>query len=76
MCLDPEDLNENLEQNPYYIKTVDELSAELSGCTTFNVMDAKQGFWSVTLDHESSLLTTFNTPWGKYQTTLWPEDLQ
>ena len=76
LCLDPKDLNENLERNPYYIKTVDELSAELSGCTTFTVMDAKQGFWHVTLDHESSLLTTFNTPWGKYRFTRLPFGLK
>jgi transposase InsO family protein len=30
-------------------------------------MDAKQGYRHVELDEESSLLTTFNTPWGKYR---------
>ena len=27
-------------------------------------MDAKSGYWMVKLDMDSSLLTTFNTPWG------------
>ena len=31
------------------------------------LVDAKSGYWMVELDDESSLLTTFNTPWGKYK---------
>ena len=72
LCLDPKDLNRSLERNPYYMKTVDELSAELSGCTVFTAMDAKQGYWHIPLDEESSILTTFNTPWGKYRFTRLP----
>ena len=30
-------------------------------------MDASNGFWQVELDHESSLLTTFNSPFGRYR---------
>ena len=30
-------------------------------------MDAKSGYWMVSLDRDSSLLMTFNTPWGKYR---------
>jgi hypothetical protein len=67
LCLDPKDLNDALERNPYYITTVDELSADLNGSKFFSVMDAKQGYWHIPLDHASSLLTTFNTPWGKYR---------
>ena len=26
LCLDPKNLNDNMERNPYYMKTVDELS--------------------------------------------------
>ena len=62
LCLDPKDLNRNLERNAYYMKTIEELSAELRGCSVFTAMDAKQGYWHVPLDKESSLLTTFNTP--------------
>ncbi len=67
LCLDPKDLNSNLERNPYYMKTIDELQGELKGSKIYTVIDAKQGYWHVKLDHESSLLTTFNTPWGKYR---------
>ena len=30
-------------------------------------MDAKQGYWNVKLDEESTLLTTFNTYKGRYK---------
>ena len=39
-------------------------------------MDAKQGYWHVPLDHESSLMTTFNTPWGKYRFVRLPFGLK
>ena len=29
-------------------------------------MDARHGYWAVVLDSKSSLLTTFNTPYGQY----------
>lgn len=76
LCLDPKDLNECLERNSYYTKTVNELSSELSGSKYFTVMDAKQGYWHVPLDLESSKLTTFNTPWGKYRFTRLPFGLK
>ena len=33
----------------------------------FSKLDAKNGYWSVELDESSSLLTTFNTPFGRYR---------
>jgi hypothetical protein len=36
------------------------------------LMDAKEGFWLVKLDEESSLLTTFWTPFGWYRWTRLP----
>ena len=33
----------------------------------FSVLDAKSGFLQIKLDYESSLLTTFNTPRGRYR---------
>ena len=31
-----------------------------------SVLDASSGFWQIKLDHESSKLCTFNTPFGRY----------
>ena len=67
LCLDPKDLNKSIKRNQYYSKTIDEVSAELHDSRYFTVVDAKSGYWMVELDSESSLLTTFNTPWGKYK---------
>lgn len=38
----------------------------------FTVMEAKEGFWHVKLDKESSLLTTFWTHFGQYRWTHLP----
>ena len=69
LCLDPKDLNANMERNPYYSRTVEEVQAELGTASArmFTLLDAKSGFWMVHLDEESSYLTTFNTPWGKFR---------
>jgi hypothetical protein len=69
ICLDPKDLNNALERNPYYSKTVDEVQVELgdAGAKYFTLVDVKSGYWIILLDDDSSLLTTFNTPWGKYR---------
>lgn len=40
---------------------------ELTGSKNFSLLDAKSRYWHVPLDKESSFLTTFNTPWGKYR---------
>ena len=66
LCLDPKDLNKNIERNQYYTRTIDDLSAELHDSKYFTLIDGKSGYWMVGLDKESSLLTTFNTPYGKF----------
>ena len=38
----------------------------------FAVLDATSGYWHMKLDKESSLLTTFNTPFGRYRFTRLP----
>ena len=29
-------------------------------------IDANSGFWTLPMDPDSQLLTTFNTPWGRF----------
>ena len=67
LCLDPGDLNKALKRDPYHMRSIDEVSPELHGAKYFTLLDAKTGFWHIKLDEESSYLTTFNTPWGKYR---------
>ena len=41
ICLDPRDLNEALEREPYYTRSVDEITAKLQGMTVFTITDFK-----------------------------------
>jgi len=49
------------------MKTVEEVLAQIAGAKVFSVLDAKSGFLQICLDEESSFLTTFNTPVGRYR---------
>ena len=39
ICLDPRDLNEALEREPYHTRSVDEITAKLQGMTVFTIVD-------------------------------------
>ncbi|XP_060076924.1 uncharacterized protein K02A2.6-like [Ylistrum balloti] len=67
LCIDPKPLNKALKRNHYPTPTVDAILPELHKARIFTVADAKDGFWQVELDEESSYLTTFGTPWGRYR---------
>lgn len=67
VCLDPTDLNKAILRQHYSIPTTDEVLCKLAGKKIFTVLDEKDGYWQVKLDKESSLLCTFNTPWGRYR---------
>ena len=53
-------------QEHYKAPTLDEITHKLSGARVFSKSDAKDGFWSIHLDKQSSYLTTFNTHKGCY----------
>ena len=68
ICLDPKDLNKAVRREHYYIPTVEDVVASLpSEAQVFSTLDAKSGFLQIPIDYESSLLTTFNTPIGRYR---------
>ena len=66
LCLDPKDVNKVIMRYHYKTPTMEELSHKLSGAKFFSKLDTKNGYWSVKLDRESQLLTTFNSPFGRY----------
>ena len=72
ICLDPTKLNKAIKRGPYPTKTVEEVLAKTSQAKFFSVIDAKTGYWQIMLDHDSSNLCTFNTPWGRYRFTRLP----
>ena len=46
--------------------TVEEVAHELTNLYYFTKLNTCHGYWSIVLDEESSLLTTFNSPFGRY----------
>ena len=66
VCLDPGDLNKVLGRSPYPTPTVEDILPELTRAKVFSTVDAKNGFWHVELDDDSSRLTTFNSPFGRF----------
>ena len=67
LCLDPKDLNKNICREHYYSRTIDEILPLLHGKRYFSVVDTAKGYCHVELNQESSLLCTFNTPFGRYR---------
>jgi len=66
-CLDPKELNEAIQREYYQLPTIEEVATCLHGAKLFSVLDAGNGFWHIKLEEESSYLTTFNTPFGRYR---------
>ncbi|CAB4013612.1 Transposon Ty3-I Gag-Pol, partial [Paramuricea clavata] len=72
ICIDPRDLNKALRREHYQLPTQQEITSRLTDAKFFSKLDANSGFWQMPLDEESSYLTTFNTPFGRYRFTVIP----
>ena len=72
ICLDPRDLNTQIKRPHYTMPTLDDVVSKLAGATHFSTIDARSGYWSIKLEEESSFLTTFNSPFGRYRFTRLP----
>ena len=67
VCIDPQRLNTALKRSHYPLPVIDEILPELAKAKVFTKADLKDGFLQIQLDEESSKLTTFQTPWGRYR---------
>ena len=67
LCLDPKDLNKAIKRNQWYARNLDNILPQLAESKYFTVRDATSGFWHILLDFRSSVLPSFNIPWGKYR---------
>ena len=67
LCIDPKDLNEALEREPYYSRTIDELISMFSGAKVFTIVDMDKGYWQVVLHPESRKYTCMAFDIGRYQ---------
>ncbi|XP_012942933.1 uncharacterized protein K02A2.6-like [Aplysia californica] len=78
LCLDPKDLNKAILREHYTTPTLEEIlpSLSLSDAQYFSILDAKCGYWNVEFDEESSYLTTFNSPEGRFRFLRMPFGLR
>ena len=67
LCIDPEDLNKVVKREHFQIPTKEEILGKLRDAKWFSKLDATAGFHQIKLDKPSSMLTTFNTPFGRYR---------
>ncbi|KAG1933981.1 retrotransposable element [Pimephales promelas] len=67
ICIDPRPLNKALKRQHFPLPTIDDVLPDLTKARVFTVCDVKDGFWHVRLSEESSYLTTFATPFGRYR---------
>ena len=66
LCIDPKDLNKEIKREYFQIPTKEEILRNLANASCFSKMDATYGFHQIRLNIPTSLLTTFNTPYGRY----------
>ena len=57
LCVDPKPLNRALKRNHYPLPTIEDVLPQLAKVKLFTVLDAKNGFWHVSLDEVSSYAT-------------------
>lgn len=67
ICLDPRPLNKAIMRPHYPLPTLEDVTSKLAGAKFFSILDARSGYWAIKLSEESSLLTTFNTTFGRYR---------
>ena len=67
VCLDPRDVNKAIKRDHYKIPTIEKITHQLAGSKKFTKVDGTSSDLCIVLDYESSLLTMFNTPWGRYR---------
>ena len=67
LCIDPQQLNEAVIREMHPLPVIDDVLPELAKAKVFSKLDLSNGYWHCTLDEESSFLTTFQTPYGRYR---------
>ena len=67
ICVDLKPLNQTVLREYHPLPNVDETLAQLAGAKNFSKLDANSGFWQIPLAKQSRPLTTFITPFGRFQ---------
>ena len=67
ICVDLTKLNENVCGERHILPSVEQVLAQIGDAKHFSKLDANSGFWQIELDEQSSKLTTFITPFGRFR---------
>ena len=67
ICIDPKYLNMAIKREHFQIPSKEEILGEIARAKYFSRMNATAGLHQIELDEKSSLMTTFNSPFGRYR---------
>ena len=66
ITVDYKRLNESVKRPHCMLPNLDDIAPKLAGSKFFTTLDASSGFYQIPLSQESSRVTTFITPFGRY----------
>ena len=66
VCLNPRTINQTLRCHVHNFRTFQDVMSSIRKFKRVSKIDTNSGFWILPMDIPSQLLTTFNTPWGRY----------
>jgi transposase InsO family protein len=67
ICIDPSDLNHAVLREHFPMNSLEDIATRLENSKIFSTLDANMGYYQMRLSKESSDLTTFNTPFGRFK---------
>ena len=67
ICVDLQKLNQAVVRERLILPNLEDISPKLVGFKVFSKLDASSGFYQLPLHPQSSHLTTFITPFGRYK---------
>ena len=71
ICIDLQSLNLALKREHYQLPVLEDILPDLARAKVFSKVDLSHGYWHCILE-DSSALTTFSTPFGRYRWTRLP----
>jgi len=66
ICVALRKLNEAVNTERYILPTFKDVAPKLAGAKVFSKLDASSGYWQIPLHPDSTKLTTFITPMGRF----------
>ncbi|SSD61377.1 related to Transposon Ty3-G Gag-Pol polyprotein [Saccharomycodes ludwigii] len=76
LCVDYRMLNKNTEPDLFPLPLLDTIFAKLGSSKIFTTLDLLNGYYQIPMKKEHKPLTSFVTPFGKYQFTVMPFGLR